>query len=467
MTTTTSASVRTSATYKTVNPATGEQLNDWGLLEDDQADSALTRAHEAFQVWRWVPVDEKIRLFTRVADLIDRAAPDLARQTALEMGKPVAQATAEAGICSAMFRYYADRAHDLLADEAVELPGMSRTVIRREPLGVILGIEPWNAPLFQAMRATAPNLMVGNTVLLKPANICAGSTLMFDDLFVEAGFPAGVYQTVLTTRQQVLGYIAHPKVRAVTLTGSDDAGSVVGELAGKHIKPVVLELGGSDAFVVLDGADVAKAAATASTCRLFIGGQACALPKRVIVTDKVADEFTSLYLEAFRSQVIGDPLDPTTTMGPLSSPSAVAELQAQYQDAVDLGATVLESGGPLDRPGNYFKPAVLTDVTPEMRLYHEEAFGPLGLIYRVPDAEAAIELANDTKYGLGGTVFSEDLDQAAYVAARLDTGGVGINAWLGAPIDIPFGGTKASGVGRELGKTGMDYFANIKTYATA
>lgn len=451
--------------YRTLNPATGEVVNDWGIFDEGQAEAALALAHSTFESWRQVPLTEKIQHFHKVADLIDERTPELARQTTVEMGKPLMEATIEAGIASSMFRYYADRAEQLLADEVVEVPGMSRTVIRREPLGVVLGIEPWNAPLFQAMRATAPNLMLGNTVIVKPANITAGSTLMFDEIFRLAGFPDGAYQTVLTTRDQTLNFIADPRVRAVTLTGSDAAGALVGERAGKHIKPVVLELGGSDACVVLDSADVPKAAAIASACRLIFGGQACALPKRVIATEKVADEFITHYVAAFRGQVMGDPLAEGTTIGPLSSESAAETLQAQYDDAVSKGAKVLEPGGRVDGAGYYFKPAVLTDVTPEMRVYHEEAFGPIGLVFRVSDADAAIKVANDTKYGLGGVVFSEDLDEARYVAERLDTGGVGINTFLGAPVEIPFGGTKASGIGRELGTSGMDQFANIKTYA--
>ncbi|OCB22473.1 aldehyde dehydrogenase family protein [Mycobacterium intracellulare] len=457
----------TTPTYKTLNPATGEVVHDWGIFDQQAADAALNRAHVAFEEWRRVPIAEKTKCFEKVAELIDERTPELAKQTSIEMGKPLAEATAEAGIASSMFRYYAERAEKLLADEVVEVPGLSRTVIRREPIGVVLGIEPWNAPLFQAMRATAPNLMLGNTVVVKPANICAGSTLMFDELFRQAGFPDGAYQTVLLTRDQASDYIADPRVRAVTLTGSDAAGALVGEQAGKHIKPVVLELGGSDACVVLDSADVAKAAGISSACRLIFGGQACALPKRVIVTEKVADEFIAHYVAAFQNQVLGDPLAEGTTIGPLSSESAAITLQEQLDDAIARGATVLEKGGRIDGPGFFFKPAVLTDITTEMRLYHEEAFGPIGVIYRVPDADAAIALANDTKYGLGGVVFGEDLEEARYVAERLDTGGVGINMFLGAPVEIPFGGTKASGVGRELGTTGMDQFANIKTYGEA
>ena len=317
------------------------------------------------------------------------------------------------------------------------------------------------------MRATAPNLMLGNTVLLKPSEVSAGSTLFLDRLFTEAGFPADVYQTALVSTAQVSAYIADPRVRAVTLTGSDRAGSAVGEQASRNIKPVVLELGGSDAFIVLDSANTAKAAAVAATCRLAIGGQVCVSPKRVIVTEAVADEFIAKYAQRFAGVKVGDPFDPETTMGPLSSATAADALQEQYKDAVDKGATVLVPGGRVDGPGAFFQPAVLTDITPEMRIFTEEAFGPLGMIYRVPDADAAVALANSTKYGLGGTVYGEDLDEARRVAGRLDTGAVGVNRYLGAPVEIPFGGTKSSGVGRELGRSGMDQFANIKTYGIA
>lgn len=453
--------------YRTVNPATGEVLREHDTLSDEAAESALARAHAAFGVWRDTPLPERVRLFRRLAELIDANAGELARLTTLEMGKPLAQSAAEISIASSIFRYYADHGEELLADEETSIPGLHKAVVRREPVGVVLGIEPWNGPIFQAVRATAPNLMLGNTVLLKPAEISAGSTLFLDHLFAEAGFPPDVYQTTLVSTAQVSAYIADPRIRAVTLTGSDRAGSAVGEQASRHIKPVVLELGGSDAFVVLDSADVAKAAGTAAICRLVIGGQVCASPKRVILTEAVADEFIEQFVAVFANQKLGDPFDPETTMGPLSSQTAADILQGQYQDAIDKGATVLVSGGRMDGPGAFFQPAVITDITPDMRVYSEEAFGPLAMIYRVPDAEAAVEPANSSQYGLGGTVFAEDLDEARRVADRLDTGHVGINTWLGGPIEMPFGGTKRSGVGRELGRSGMDQFANIKTYGIA
>jgi len=453
--------------YRTVNPATGEVVKEFPQATDQEAQELLARAHAAYLTWRRTPISERVRIFTRYAELLEANADELARLVTLEMGKPLVQAEGEARTAAQMFRYYAEHGEELLADEEAQVSGFTKAITRREPVGVVLAIEPWNGPLYQAMRATAPNLMLGNTVLVKPSEVSAGSTLFFDHLFEEAGFPADVYQTALISTSQVSTLIEDQRVRGVTLTGSDRAGSAVGEQASRNIKPVVLELGGSDAFVVLDSADVDKAAATAATCRLAIGGQVCCSPKRVIVSESVADEFIARYVETFADQKVGDPFDPETTVGPLSSATAADTLQAQLQDALDKGATALVPGGRMDGPGAFFQPAVITDVTPEMRVYTEEAFGPLGMIYRVPDADAAIELANSSKYGLGGTVFGEDLEEARRVAGELDTGAVGINNYLGAPIEIPFGGTKRSGVGRELGRSGMDQFANIKTYGIA
>lgn len=450
-------------TYRTTNPATGEVVREYPPLTDADADALLIRAHAAYQTWRRTPIAERVRLFRKFIELLEANVDELAALVTTEMGKPLAQSVAEMDMVTSTFRYYADNGEKLLADVETEIAGFTRAITRREPVGVVLGIEPWNVPMYQAMRATAPNLMLGNTVLLKPSEICAGSTLFFDHLFTEAGFPADVYQTALVSTAQVSAYIADDRVRAVTLTGSDRAGSAVGEQASRHIKPVVLELGGSDAFIVLESADVEAAADTAAGLRLFLGGQFCNAPKRVIVTDAVADDFIARYVATFAANTLGDPFDPATTVGPLSSSVAADTLDAQYRDAVDKGATVLVAGGRVDGPGAFFTPAVLTDITPDMRVFSEEAFGPLGMIYRVADAAAAVKLANESVYGLGGTVFG-DSDAAREVAQQLDTGMVGINNFLGAPAEIPFGGTKRSGVGRELGASGMDQFANIKTY---
>jgi succinate-semialdehyde dehydrogenase/glutarate-semialdehyde dehydrogenase len=453
--------------YTTTNPATGEVIRRFDTATDAEAEALLARAHAAFLQWRDVPVAERARLFHRLADLIEAHRDELGRLVTLEMGKPLAQAIGEVNMPTGILRYYADHGAELLADELIDVPGLSRTILRREPMGVTLGIEPWNGPMYQMMRATAPNLMLGNTMLLKPAEISAGSTLLFDHLFTEAGFPQHVYQTALVSIDQVSTYLADDRLRAVTLTGSDRAGSAVGEQAGRHIKPAVLELGGSDAFIVLDSADVTIAADTAVASRLFLGGQMCISPKRIVATEAVADEFVERFVAGFRDHVVvGDPFDPATTVGPVSSEAAAELLDAQYRDAVDKGATVLVAGGRIDRPGAFFQPAVLAGITPEMRLYSEEAFGPLAMIYRVADADAAVELTNSSIYGLGGTVFGEQAE-ALRVAERLDTGNVGINTYLRAPIQIPFGGTKHSGIGRELGRSGMDQFANLKTYGIA
>jgi succinate-semialdehyde dehydrogenase/glutarate-semialdehyde dehydrogenase len=453
--------------YRTVNPATGDVVREYPRLGDEEALALLGRAHDAFLAWREVPISRRVQLFDELAGLIKENADRLAREVTLEMGKPLAQAAWEADVAANMFSYYAANGEELLADENVTVADFSSVVVRREPMGVVLGIEPWNGPLYQAMRVAAPNLMLGNTVLVKPAETSAGSTLLLDELFVRAGFPSDVYQTALLSTDQVSSLIADPRVRAITLTGSDRAGAAIGEQAGRHIKPVILELGGSDAFIVLDDADAATAAVTAATWRCMLSGQVCNAPKRVIVTDGVADAFIEQFADVFASQKLGDPFDPETTMGPLSSDAAVDKLEQQYQDAIDKGATVVVPGGRLDGPGSFFKPAVITDITPEMRVYSEEVFGPIGMVYRVADAAAAVELANSSQYGLGGAVFSQDVDEARRVAGLLDTGGVGINKVLGAPIETPFGGTKSSGVGRELGRSGMDQFANIKTYGFA
>jgi succinate-semialdehyde dehydrogenase/glutarate-semialdehyde dehydrogenase len=452
--------------YLTVNPATGEVVRRFEALSDAQAESLLANAHTAYLSWRETSIAQRIALFRSFIEVYEKNAEELARLATLEMGKVIGQSRMEAAIVKQMFEYYADRGEELLADEEISVPGFSRAITRRESLGVVLGIEPWNGPLFQAMRATVPNLMLGNTVLLKPSEIAAGSTEFFDHLFLEAGFPAHVYQTALVSTAQVSTYIADSRIRAITLTGSDRAGAAVGEQAGRHLKPVVLELGGSDPFIVLESANVTAAVQTAAICRLLIGGQMCNSPKRIILAEAIADQFISEFTALFASQKVGDGFDPETTVGPMSSVAAADLLQVQYQDALDKGARVLVPGGRMDGPGAFFAPAVITDITPQMRVYHEEAFGPIGMIYRVPNDDAAVELANDTKYGLAATVFGEP-EAARRVAGRLDTGSVGINSFLGGPVEIPFGGTKASGFGREFGGSGMDQFANIKTYGIA
>ncbi|GAA1930983.1 NAD-dependent succinate-semialdehyde dehydrogenase [Microbacterium aoyamense] len=448
--------------FRTINPATGELVHEYPHPTAEGLESLVASAHAAFLAWSNTEVSDRAALFTRVADLFEERKDQFARAVTLEMGKPLIQSVVEADLAISMFRYYAERGAELLADEVLDVPGLSKAIVRKEPLGVVVGIEPWNGPLYQAMRAVAPNLMLGNTILLKPSEQCALSTLLFDALFQDAGFPAGVYQTALISHEQAAQLIADDRVRAVTFTGSERAGRVIGALAAENVKPVTLELGGSDPYVVLESADVAAAAATVCWWRLYIGGQVCISPKRIILEDGIADSFIDQFVPAFGNVVLGDGMDEATTLGPMISADAAARVQAQVDDAIDKGATVLLDGGQVDDTA-FFRPVALTGITPQMRIFQEEVFGPVAMIYRVADADAAVALANDTPYGLGGTVWGEQ-DAALAVARRIDTGGVGINGPLGSPIEIPFGGTKKSGTGRELGKSGMDGFANIKTY---
>lgn len=453
-------------TITTINPTDGSVLATYPLVSNDEAEAMLQRAHDAFQSWRRTPLQERIALFHRMADAIEARADDFARISSEEMGRPLRQSYGEAAAVPRIFRYYADRAPELLAPRPIDVPGFSRAEIVPEAVGVVLAIEPWNSPLVQAMRAAAPNLMLGNTVILKPSAVTPASTFLFDELFHEVGFPDGVYTTALISVDQAGAVIDDPRTRAVTLTGSNAAGASVGARVGRVAKPVVLELGGSDPFIVLPSADVERAAAMAATCRLVLGGQACISPKRIIVTEEVADDFIGRFVQQFANQKVGDPFDPETTVGPMATARGADDLQALYQDAVDKGATVLVPGGRIEGPGAYFQPAAITDITPEMRVYSEEAFGPLAMIFRVPDTAAAVALANDTEFGLGGSVFGSD-EEAFDVARVVDSGVLAINGWMGGPVEVPFGGTKASGHGRELGPSGMEQFANVKTYAFA
>jgi len=457
-----------STQYRTQNPATNELIREYPTLTDAEAEALLAKAHEAFLTWRFTPVEQRVEAYRRLSELLEKHSDALARQATLEMGKTLVETSAEVLYqAKAMVDYYAGKAEELLAPKQLDVPGMQKIYTQREAVGVVLGIGPWNGPYYQGLRVASPNIMLGNTVIGKPAPICAGSTLMLDELFLDAGFPEGVYQTGLLSNEQVSKYIADDRVRGVTFTGSDATGRIIAAQAGQHVKPTILELGGSDPFVVLDSGDPIKAAANAGMCRMFIGGQVCCSPKRLIVTEKNAEPFIEQISAHFANLKMGDPFDESTNVGPLSSVEHADRVGAQVQDAVDKGAKVLVGSGRVDGPGAWFSPTVITGITPEMRMYSEEVFGPVAMVYVVPDNEAALALANDTKYGLGGTVFAEDADEAAHAARVIDAGMLGVNGWLGGPVEMPFGGTKASGYGRELGEAGMDAFSNLKTYGVA
>ena len=453
---------RSMAKYKTVNPATGETVREFTTLDDAGVESALSRAHRGYLHWRTTPAEERARILGRTADLYAEREDELARMIALEMGKPVREAKGEVKLSSAIYRYYADNGPALLEAERLDVPGADESVVYRRPIGALVGVMPWNYPYYQVARFAAPNLMLGNTVLLKHAPNCPQSALLMEEIFRQAGLPEDAYINVFATNEQIADMIADPRVQGVSLTGSERAGTSVAETAGRNLKKVVLELGGSDVFVVLDTDDMDATVKTATRARLSNAGQACNSPKRFIVTEPNYDEFVSKLAASFKATPTGDPLDAKTVLGPLSSQSAADSLIEQIEDAIAKGATLLAGGKKIDGPGSYVEPTLLVDVTPEMRAYSEELFGPVGVVYKVATADEAVELANSSSYGLSGSVWSTDLDGAREVADRLDVGMAFVNEHGTTLPGLPFGGVKRSGVGRELGPWGMDEFVNKK-----
>lgn len=448
--------------FKVVNPATGQTEATYDLLSDEQITEAIGRADVAFQSWRFTPVDERVALLRRVADLYLERSDELATIIAREMGKPVAQGRGEVKLVSDIYRYYADEGPGFMEDEELTVASGGTAVVRSAPIGVLLGIMPWNFPYYQVARFAAPNLLLGNTILLKHASNCPESALAIEKIFHDAGLPEDAYINLFASSSQVPAIIADPRVQGVSLTGSERAGSAVGEVAGKYMKKCVLELGGSDPFIVLDTDNLDGVVAQATGGRLFNAGQACTSPKRFIVVDELYDDFVEKITEQFSTVEPGDPIDPDTRFGPLSSDAAVDDVLELVDDARQKGANIRVGGGRFEREGSWMQPTVITDITPDMRLYLEEAFGPVAMVYRVPDADSAVELANTSPFGLGSAVFTQDEQLAHSVADRLDIGMVSINAPGVSEPDTPFGGVKRSGIGRELGRFGMDEFVNKK-----
>ncbi|MDE3007574.1 MAG: NAD-dependent succinate-semialdehyde dehydrogenase [Acidobacteriota bacterium] len=448
--------------YQVVNPATGETVKEYPTASDAAIADALAQVAEGYQSWRSSPMAERTKVLHRVADLYRDRADELAAIITREMGKTTAEALGEIEFVVDIYRYYADHGPALLADAPLPSNTGGTAWVRKSPVGAILGIMPWNYPYYQVARFAAPNVMIGNTIVLKHAPQCPESALAMEQLFRDAGLPANAYVNVFATNEQVADMIADPRICGVSVTGSERAGSAVAALAGQHLKKVVLELGGSDPFIVLDTDDLDKVVSEAVGARMENGGQACNAAKRFIVADTYYDAFVDRFSAAMASCTTGEPTSPDTTYGPLSSEQAVRNLQAQVDDAIAKGATVRTGGRRLEGPGAFFEPSVLTDVTPEMRAFREELFGPVAVVYRVKSVDEAVALANDTPYGLGASIYSTDEQVALEVANRLDTGMVWINAPEGGGAELPFGGTKRSGVGRELGPYGIEEFVNKK-----
>ncbi|MEQ4519584.1 NAD-dependent succinate-semialdehyde dehydrogenase [Pseudarthrobacter sp. B907] len=452
--------------YKTVNPATGETEKEFPLATADEVETALAAAQQAFLEWRKAPVEERTKVIARVAELYRERQDELARLIATEMGKPVVEARGEVKLVASIYDYYATEGPEFLKDEPLEVKGGGDAVVRSTPIGALLGIMPWNYPYYQVARFAAPNLVLGNTILLKHAGSCPQSALAIEAIFHDAGLPKGAYTNLFLDNDQVAEIIADSRVQGVSLTGSERAGAAVAEVAGRNLKKYVLELGGSDPFIVLDSDDLDATVKAAVGGRMGNAGQACTASKRFIVLEDLYEPFVEKFTERMARIKPGDPQQEDTRFGPLSSQSAADGLVEQIQDAVDKGATVRTGGHKVDGPGAYVEPTVLTDVTPEMRAFSEELFGPAAVIYKVASVEEAIDLANGSPYGLGGSVFSADPAKAQDVADQLDTGMVFINSVAQTQADMPFGGVKRSGVGRELGRFGMDEFVNKKLIRT-
>ncbi|MFK4267640.1 NAD-dependent succinate-semialdehyde dehydrogenase [Streptomyces milbemycinicus] len=448
--------------YKIVDPTTNALVRRYPTSDDATVDRAIAAAAEEFAQWRRRPIKERADAVLAVSREFEHRRADLAAIITREMGKTTREALAEVDLSAAIFAYYAEHGPDFAADQRLDIRGGDDVVVRCEPLGALLGVMPWNYPYYQVARFAAPNLVLGNTVILKHAPSCPESAQAIEDIMRAAGLPAGAYVNVYASNEQVARAIADPRVHGVSLTGSERAGRAVGEVAGRHLKKYVLELGGSDPFIVLPDADLQAAVSAAVEGRMGNAGQACTASKRFIVVDPLYDRFLDAFTAAVRGLTIGDPTDDSVSFGPLSSEEAARTVIAQVRDAVEQGATAVAGGSRPARGGAFVEPTVLTGVTPAMRAYREEIFGPVAVVHRVPDTATAIRLANDTPYGLGSVVFGRDIAAAKAVGDALDVGMVSINGPSGTQEDLPFGGVKLSGVGRELGSYGMNEFVNRK-----
>ena len=453
--------------YATVNPFTGQTEKEFDFTPTAEIDGIVGRAHAAYQEWRLHPVQERAAVVRRAADLMDERRNELAGLITTEMGKRTEEASGELMLCSMILNYYADNGPGFLEPTTIApLMGKGEAVVETRPVGVLLAIEPWNYPFYQVVRVAGPNLVLGNAVILKHAEITPQCAVAVEQLFADAGVPAGVFTNTFLRLDDVEQVIADPRIQGVTLTGSERAGSAVGALAGKHLKKSVLELGGSDPFIVLDADDMAATVKAATMGRMQNTGQACTASKRMIVTEDVYAPFVEGLKQAFSTFAPGDPADASTSLAPLSSERAAQDLHAQIQDAVDKGATVVAGGSRPEHAGAFVEATILTDVTPDMRAFREELFGPAAVVYRVKDADEAVALANDSDFGLGATVMSGDVDRARAVADRLEAGMVWINQPTGSSPELPFGGVKRSGYGRELSELAMFEFANRRLLRT-
>jgi succinate-semialdehyde dehydrogenase/glutarate-semialdehyde dehydrogenase len=446
----------------TINPATGETIKTFDALTDAQVDQKIQIAAETFQSFRKLTFNDRARMMNRAAEILESEKEILARLMTTEMGKTYRSAIDEAVKCAWVCRYYAENAERFLADELVETPA-SRSFIRYQPMGVVLVIMPWNYPFWQVFRFIAPGLMAGNVGILKHASNVPQCALKIEEVLLKAGFPEGAFQTLLIGSDKVDRILADPRVAAATLTGSEGAGVKVGSGAAQRIKKVVLELGGSDPFIVMPSANIEEAVTVGIKARTLNNGQSCIAAKRFIVADQIADKFQREFVAQMEKLKLGDPFDEKTDVGPLANAEAVTSLQADVTASVKAGATVLTGGKPADMPGSYYLPTVLTDVPKNSPAYREELFGPVASIFRVKNVDEAIRVANDTRFGLGASAWTNDKAEQERFINELEAGMVFVNQMVFSDPRVPFGGVKSSGVGRELSTYGIREFTNVKT----
>ncbi|MDY6806228.1 MAG: NAD-dependent succinate-semialdehyde dehydrogenase [Cyanobacteriota bacterium] len=447
----------------TINPATGETVKTFEPEADAAIESKLELAAKTYREYRRTSFQERARWLEKAAEILERDSEKFGKIMTLEMGKTLSSAIAEAKKCALVCRYYAENAAKFLADVPGETDA-SKCFVRYQPLGPILAVMPWNFPFWQVFRFAAPALMAGNVGLLKHASNVPQCALAIEEIFKEAGFPEGSFQTLLIGSNKVAKVIEDDRVKAATLTGSEPAGASLASLAGKNIKKTVLELGGSDPFIVLESADIEAAISTGVSARMLNSGQSCIAAKRFILAEAIADEFIKGFQAKFEELKVGDPMDSETNLGPLATPDILKELDEQVQASVEKGAKLL-TGGSLyaDRPGNFYPPTILTDIPPDCPAYRDEFFGPVALVFKVANIDEAIELANDTPFGLGASAWTTKTEESDRLISEIEAGAVFINGLVKSDPRLPFGGIKRSGYGRELAREGILEFVNAKT----
>lgn len=453
--------------YQSINPTTNQLIRTWPNHTDEQVEEALATAQRLYKSeWSKGSIQPRVAVLHKLANIIESRVEELAKIITLEMGKLIGESREEIQVVAQIARYYANNAERFLAPVSIQTD-QGEAWIEHHPIGVLLAVEPWNFPFYQLMRVMAPNFAAGNPIVAKHASIVPHCASVFEELVTEAGAPKGAWTNLFVTAEQVAKLIADPRVQGAAMTGSEGAGSAIAAQAGKYLKKSTLEMGGNDVFVVLEDSDLEKAVEIGTFSRLHVGGQECIGAKRFVVREEIADAFLNKLTAAFKAVKIGDPMDEATTLGPLSSAGARDGLIRQVKAAVENGATLHYGDGVIDHPGNFFKPTILTNVHRDNPAYFEEFFGPVAQVYVVKNDEEIVELANDSNYGLSGVVFSRDIERAKKIASRIETGAVWINTFSSTAPELPFGGVKRSGYGRELSELGIKEFVNQKLVLVA